>query len=75
MAKTFQLGRGLSSLIPSRKAEPEYPVAPVAAAQKLALSLIESNPHQPRRQFDDVALAELAASIKNHGLLQPLVVA
>lgn len=40
----------------------------------LPLEQIHPNPHQPRRIFDDVALMELAASIRRHGLLQPITV-
>ncbi|MBC7546003.1 MAG: ParB/RepB/Spo0J family partition protein, partial [Candidatus Sericytochromatia bacterium] len=40
----------------------------------LALGDIVPNPNQPRRHFDPTSLAELAASIREHGVLQPLVV-
>lgn len=78
MVKPFQLGRGLGSLIPGRATTPESapvqpPVAP-GTVRNIALSSIEPNPHQPRKQFEAEALNELAASIKQHGLLQPLVV-
>lgn len=86
MAKTFQLGRGLSSLIPNKKiiSEPSTSVSETvhvqttvtdnANVQKLSLQLIEPNKDQPRQRFDDTSLAELVASIKVHGILQPLVV-
>lgn len=41
---------------------------------RIALALIEPNPHQPRRQVDEANLAELVASIREHGLLQPVSV-
>ena len=41
---------------------------------KIDIALIAPNPHQPRRQFDEVKLKELAASITEHGLIQPIVV-
>jgi len=41
---------------------------------ELPLEAIHPNPHQPRREFPDEGLAELAASIREHGILQPLVV-
>jgi ParB family transcriptional regulator, chromosome partitioning protein len=66
-----RLGRGLSALIPEAK--------PVADAQggllEVAPGQIRPNPQQPRQRFDETALQELAASIVEHGLLQPLVVA
>jgi len=41
---------------------------------RIALNLLDPNPHQPRREIDEVALSELMASIRNHGLLQPITV-
>lgn len=49
-------------------------VAPVGALQEISLGSIVPNPHQPRLHFDEVKLQELADSIKEHGILQPLVV-
>lgn len=60
------LGRGLESLIPTGSDEGEY--------QRVDLDLIEPNPNQPRVDFDDSALTELAASIGEVGVLQPIVV-
>lgn len=59
---------------PSRPAA--EPVAEVAGAtyRELATASITPNPHQPRRAFDEEALEELAHSIKEFGLLQPIVV-
>jgi ParB family transcriptional regulator, chromosome partitioning protein len=42
--------------------------------QKLDITVVVPNPHQPRQHFDEDALTQLAASIKQHGILQPLVV-
>ncbi|MFN0082919.1 MAG: ParB/RepB/Spo0J family partition protein [Ferruginibacter sp.] len=42
--------------------------------QRVALELIEVNPNQPRKDFDETALSELAASIKLHNIIQPLTV-
>ncbi|MGE5588846.1 MAG: nucleoid occlusion protein [Clostridia bacterium] len=42
--------------------------------KEIALSLIRSNPYQPREAFDDESLQELADSIKEHGLIQPVIV-
>jgi ParB family transcriptional regulator, chromosome partitioning protein len=57
---------------------PAGAAAPAAAAAgdllRIAVHDIESNPFQPRRDFDQSAIEELAESIKTHGLLQPLVV-
>ncbi len=51
------------------------PIAPTAAdLQEVSVEMIVANPSQPRLSFDPTALEELAMSIKEHGLLQPLVV-
>lgn len=65
------LGRGLSALMA------EVDLAPGAAPRApltLPVEQIIPNPDQPRRQFEPEALAELAASIRNRGVLQPLIV-
>ena len=61
------LGRGLSALIPQRAASD-------TAVVEVPLSRIRPNPHQPRRHMDDAGLEELAASIREHGVLQPVLV-
>ena len=65
--KRSGLGKGLSALIPSAaEAETTY--------REVGPDEIRPNPRQPRRIFDDLALEELAASITEVGVLQPLVV-
>lgn len=67
MSRRRGLGKGLEALIPTAEQTAEGPAeVPVAA--------ISPNPMQPRSSFDPEALSELAASIKEHGLIQPLVV-
>jgi ParB family transcriptional regulator, chromosome partitioning protein len=61
------LGRGLASLIPQRQSNP-------SAVVEVAVARIAPNPFQPRRHVDDAALEELAASIREHGVLQPVLV-
>jgi ParB family transcriptional regulator, chromosome partitioning protein len=60
------LGSGLDALLPS--------VVPSGGAREVAISTIQQNPRQPRTHFDDGALEELAASIREHGIIQPLIV-
>ncbi len=64
-----RLGRGLSALIPK---------GPESQSQSglgtLPVNQIRANPHQPRRNFNPEALAELADSIKANGIIQPLIV-
>lgn len=69
MSKKRGLGRGLSALIPTSETG-EFDTG----LQRLPLSRISPNPHQPRSVVDKEKLAELAASIKEHGLIQPLIV-
>lgn len=65
------LGRGLDALLASHSARP---VEADEELQELPLTAIHPNPDQPRREFDESALAELAASIKVQGVVQPVVV-
>jgi ParB family chromosome partitioning protein len=67
------LGRGLSALIPQTE-DSENANAAAGNEQSLALEMISINPYQPRRIFDEDILNELAESIKEHGLIQPVLV-
>ena len=73
-----RLGRGLSSLLGEIEAPPEVNTAPngdaIPSLIELDMSAIKPNPNQPRKVFDESALSELADSIKQHGVLQPIVV-
>jgi ParB family transcriptional regulator, chromosome partitioning protein len=64
--RAFGLGRGLDALIPSARDE--------RGVVDVALDRIERNPDQPRGRFDEEQLAELAASIAVHGVIQPIIV-
>ncbi len=63
------LGRGLDSLFADNSVEEINP-----SVNKLRIMEIEPNHDQPRKDFDEKALSELAESIEQHGVLQPLVV-
>jgi ParB family chromosome partitioning protein len=65
--RTTALGRGLGALIPQRASD-------VPSVVDVPLSRVTPNPHQPRRRMDDAGLEELAASIREHGVLQPVLV-
>ena len=69
MARRSGLGRGLGALIPSDIAGDRS-----SALVDLPLSNIQPNPNQPRTQFDEESLASLAASIRELGVLQPVLV-
>ena len=72
------LGRGFDSLIPTDLIDESLdPTAlqddQLSDFRDIALSEIRTNPEQPRRIFDEQALEEIAASIKEHGVIQPIV--
>ena len=67
MVQRRGLGRGLSALIPGADSAQ-------ATIQELPLTDLELNPFQPRKHFDQAALEELAATIREHGVLTPVVV-
>lgn len=72
MKKLFGLGKGLNSLIPtSAEARPEVQKENIFYVE---INKIRPNPEQPRRDFDEDGLRELAKSIRRHGILQPLLV-
>ncbi len=84
--RTSGLGRGLGSLIPNKKTGPTDLPAALAESPfvesldskekiwELPVEKIIPNPHQPRKQFDDDSLNELAESIREHGVIQPIIV-
>ena len=71
MARRSGLGKGLASLIPPGSTDL---VDGEAAFREIPLSAIEPNPGQPRTQFDEESLGELTASIRELGVLQPILV-
>src|ERR1700678_96595 len=84
-----RLGRGLEALLgrpldadgtPQPAAEPRSELRVTAPDEKgdsllhVRVDQIDSNPFQPRQDFDEAAIAELSESLQQHGLLQPLTV-
>jgi ParB family chromosome partitioning protein len=86
MSKKKALGRGLNALLSDSdttdKLEIETPAytdsqlvaSPISGINEIPVSHIETNPFQPRTHFDEIALLELAESIKVHGIIQPITV-
>jgi ParB family chromosome partitioning protein len=75
--KKSVLGRGLGALIESNISsdpEIEQKVVQMVNMTEISIDSIEPNPFQPRTHFDEAALAELSASIKLHGVIQPITV-
>ncbi len=68
-----RLGRGLASLIGDVGGEAAHVDRP-RAQRKVPIEFIKPNPRNPRRAFSEAELAELAASIRQHGVIQPIVV-
>lgn len=68
MPKKGGLGKGLEALIPTNSAQPE------GGAILVPVEAVIPNPRQPRQQVDEADLQDLAESIKEHGILQPLIV-
>jgi ParB family chromosome partitioning protein len=71
VSKPPRLGRGLSALLGDVAAAP---TANPAGLRQLPVASIEPGPFQPREAMDEAALAELAASVREHGVLQPILV-
>jgi ParB family chromosome partitioning protein len=71
--KRDRLGKGLGALLGEYLGEEGVPQAGVTA-RALPVSAIAPNPYQPRREFAEEDLADLAASLRENGLLQPIVV-
>ena len=73
MAKKQALGRGLSALLPDHpQFEQDHDQERIL---QIAVSRIHPDPEQPRRSFDEEKLAELADSIRELGVMQPLLLA
>ncbi|HEX6386888.1 MAG TPA: ParB/RepB/Spo0J family partition protein [Anaerolineae bacterium] len=68
MSRKRGLGRGLGALIPGDGIEQEEGV------HSVPVTAIQPNPHQPRSDLNEASLVELADSIREHGLIQPLIV-
>jgi len=74
MAKASALGRGLGALLSEIEEAYDNELPKRGGVEEISLNKIRPNPYQPRKHFDPESLAELAESIKTHGLLQPIVI-
>ncbi|MFC5589971.1 ParB/RepB/Spo0J family partition protein [Sporosarcina soli] len=61
------LGKGLNALFPGES------LSKAESVEKIHVKSIKANPYQPRKIFDEIAIQELSASIKEHGILQPII--
>ena len=73
MSKKFGLGKGLDSLLPTEKVvtKTETEIKP---SDKVNINNLKPNKEQPRKNFDETKLLELSESIKEHGVIQPILV-
>ncbi|MEH2511437.1 ParB family chromosome partitioning protein [Nitrobacteraceae bacterium AZCC 1564] len=69
-----RLGRGLASLIGDVGGEAAHVERPARTPRRVPIEFLKANPRNPRRTFSDEELSELSASIKQHGVIQPIVV-
>lgn len=69
-----RLGRGLAALIGDGGEPEEAAVAQAKGQRMVAIELITANPRNPRQQFDDAELEDLSRSIRENGIVQPLIV-
>ena len=73
-SKRGGLGKGLEALIPTGHGAAAELASGTTGVMQVAVSQISPNPRQPRTHFDSAELEELAASIREHGVIQPLIV-
>ncbi len=74
VVKRDRLGKGLGALLGEYLGEDQTPGAPGVPARMIPISSIAPNPFQPRREFSEEDLADLTASLRENGLLQPILV-
>ncbi len=72
MSKKFGLGKGLGALIPEEEAQ-EADRNSSSAANLVSINLIKPNAGQPRKAFDEEKIQQLSESIKEHGIIQPIL--
>jgi ParB family chromosome partitioning protein len=70
--KKFGLGKGLGALIPEEKVE-EKSVDKETGINSININLIKANEDQPRKNFDEEKIIQLSESIKEHGIIQPII--
>lgn len=73
MSKKFGLGKGLDSLLPTEDPVKSTEIS-VKASDKININNLKPNKEQPRKHFDETRLMELSESIKEHGIIQPILV-
>lgn len=72
--KSSGLGRGLAALIPAAPSSSSVDAPTSGGSNEIDIDAIRPNPQQPRRSFDPEALRQLSASIREHGVITPVLV-
>lgn len=73
MAKKFGLGKGLDALMPTQEKKEEKKIIETVVSNTININQIKPNKNQARKVFDEAKILELADSIKQHGIIQPIV--
>lgn len=74
MAAKYGLGKGLDALLSGTSADETRPENAPQGEVRIPIEKLKANPNQPRKIFDEDSLQELAASIREHGIIQPIIV-
>ena len=74
MQQPRRLGRGLNSLLETAEADQTQTFDKTITVMEIPIEKVFPNPDQPRKEFDDTALADLSASIQEKGVIQPILV-
>jgi ParB family chromosome partitioning protein len=74
VAAKYGLGKGLDALLSGTSADETRPENAPQGEVRIPIEKLKANPNQPRKIFDEDSLQELAASIREHGIIQPIIV-
>jgi ParB family chromosome partitioning protein len=74
VAAKYGLGKGLDALLAGTSADETRPENAPQGEVRIPLEKLKANPNQPRKVFDEASLHELADSIREHGIIQPIIV-
>lgn len=73
MSRKFGLGKGLGALIPEEKVEQHIDQKDNSSIKMVDINMIQANKYQPRKNFDEEKITQLSESIKEHGVIQPII--
>lgn len=73
MSRKIGLGKGLGALIPEEKVEPQIDQKDNGIIKMVDINMIQANKYQPRKNFNEEKIIQLSKSIKEHGVIQPII--